>query len=234
MHSLNSSLLPVSFWMSFHAVRDGALRNSLLAEARRCRRADGTLDAAALVQQPRLQSAFAEVCRYYVALALPRVVRRADLQVGGVTVKAGQTVAVFSRDVGFNDEAWAAAGRPQQTPLSEFEPGRFLSPSEEEQKKKKKKKEEEGEGSSSSPVVFSLDRLAGCWLPFGRGQRACPGRHFAKAEILVAFSMLFTRYELELSGDADSVRPDMRWYPIGVPPPTGKVPFRIRKKACYN
>lgn len=210
--------------MTFHGMRDAVLRNSLLAEAHECQRADGTFDIAALVQKPRLQSAFAEVCRYYVAIALPRVVKDSDLRVGDVTIKAGQALAILSRDVGFNDEAWAAAGRPQRTPLAEFEPERFLN------------RNPGGGGAATeegkdSSLIFSLDRLAGCWLPFGGGQRSCPGRHFAKAEILAAFSMLFTRYELELLGDADSMKPDMRWYPIGVLLPTAKVPFRIRKRA---
>lgn len=78
--------------------------------------------------------------------------------------------------------------------------------------------------------VFSLEGVAGCWLPFGGGQRMCPGRHFAKSEMLGTFAMLLSDYDLELSGDMDGIRPDMRWYPTGTLPPMGKVPFRIRRK----
>lgn len=224
LFALNSNVLRLSFWLVLHTICDANLRARLLAEVERCcsssRDASNgscrTIDAVALAQQPRLQSVFAEVCRYYVAVALPRVVQHAPLRLaGGYAVPAGGTVVVFSRDPGFNDEAWAAAGRPQQRLLAEFDPERFLVAAQEEEQKMED--------------CYSMEKLSGCWLPFGGGQRMCPGRHFAKSEILVAFATLFLRYELELVGD--NVRPDMRWYAIGALLPTRKVPFRIRKRA---
>lgn len=60
----------------------------------------------------------------------------------------------------------------------------------------------------------------------------CPGRHFAKVEMLGTFAMLFSKFELELvsTKNLGDVKPDMTWYPTGTLPPTNKVPFRIRKK----
>lgn len=221
---MNSNALRISFWLAFHAIRDAALRDSLLTDVQQCRRADGSLDVTALVQKPRLQSAFAEVCRYYVAIALPRVVKKSDLTFGDYTIPEGQTVVMLNREPGFNDEAWATVGREQRSPLAKFDPERFLVA--------QGVTEANSHASSNGKgLAFSLDRLGGCWLPFGGGHRMCPGRHFAKAEILVMFSMLFTGYELEFLGSVDDVKPDMRWYPIGALLPTKKVPFRIRKRA---
>lgn len=202
-----------------HALQDKKLRSQLLAEAGGCRRPDGVFDVAELSQQPRLQSAFAEVCRFYVAIGISRTVSNSDLKLGEWTIPVGETLSIFSRTAAFNDEAWAAQGHKKPgKPLSVFDAERFLvSP---------------GPGGADQGVepVFSLEGVAGCWLPFGGGQRMCPGRHFAKSEMLGTFAMLLSDYDLELSGDMDGIRPDMRWYPTGTLPPIGKVPFRIRRK----
>ena len=208
------------FWFIFHALRDIPLQTRLLAEAQQCRQADGLFDVTALAQKPRLQSAFAEVCRYYVAIAISRTVTTPGLHLGEWTIPAGQTLSVFGREAAFNDEAWAFVGRPQEKPLANFDSERFLF----------------AQGADmmagTDDIAFSLEGLAGCWLPFGGGQRMCPGRHFAKVEMLGTFAILFTRFELELMSTrtVDDVKPDMKWYPTGTLPPTNRVPFRIRKK----
>jgi cytochrome P450 len=201
----------------FRALEDASLRDRLLAEAEQCRRdPTGPFDVAALGQQPLMQSVFAEVCRYYVAIAIARTIDGADVKLsGGWTLPVGHTIAIFNRAPALSDEVWAEAGRKGR-PMAEFDPERFLV--------------EDGQGKKE----FSLDGLAGCWLPFGGGQRMCPGRHFAKTEMLGTCAMLFTRYELELVGNVGEVEPDMRWYPTGTLPPNKQVPFRIRKRAGSN
>lgn len=61
----------------------------------------------------------------------------------------------------------------------------------------------------------------------------CPGRHFAKVEMLGTFAMFFTKFELELTmtENMGDVKPDMNYYPTGTLPPTNRVPFRIRKRS---
>lgn len=196
------------------------MQSRLLAEAQQCRKSDGLFDVTALAQKPRLQSAFAETCRYYVAIAISRTVNAPGLNLGEWTIPAGQTLSVFGREAAFNDEAWALVGRPQEKPLANFHAERFLVAP------------EAYAAAGTDDVAFSLDGLAGCWLPFGGGQRMCPGRHFAKVEMLGTFAMFFSKFELELMStkSLNDVKPDMKWYPTGTLPPTNKVPFRIRKK----
>lgn len=78
---------------------------------------------------------------------------------------------------------------------------------------------------------FSMEGVAGGWIPYGGGQRICPGRHFAKQEIIGTFAMLFTHYDIELLTPENFFpAPDMRFFPFGGLPPKEKIPFRIRQR----
>ena len=78
---------------------------------------------------------------------------------------------------------------------------------------------------------FSLEGVAGGWIPYGGGQRMCPGRHFAKQEIIGTLALLLTHYEIELREPAKGVPEcDMRFFPFGGLPPTKEIPFRMRMR----
>lgn len=185
----------------------------------------GAIDISELARQPLLQSTYAEVLRLRVAIAQSRVSELQDFSFGGYKVERNHPLLIFSRPLALNEDMWAAAGRNTPVPLENFYADRFLV-------QKKPINGDSLENDKLSGLEFSLDGLAGIWLPFGGGQRMCPGRHFAKMEILSTFSLLFTRYAIELGPNMDSskVVPDMRWEPVGALPPACKVPFRIRRR----
>ncbi|KAK0630533.1 cytochrome P450 [Bombardia bombarda] len=217
MMASNGNAVPCVFWFIYEALRNEALRQQLTIEASECVRPDSTIDAAKLVTQPLLQSAYAEVLRLRVGIGMTRVSESEPFSLGGYQIPKGESCLIFSRHPAFNEEAWQAAGRPSAVtgaPLEEFHADRFLVP----------KKDEELGG-----LEFSLDGLAGLWLPYGGGQRMCPGRHFAKSEIISTFALLTSRYDMELM-EGVAVEPDLRWFPVGALPPAGKLPFRMRRK----
>lgn len=78
---------------------------------------------------------------------------------------------------------------------------------------------------------FSLEGVAGGWIPYGGGQRMCPGRHFAKQEIIGTLALLLTHYEIELREPTKGAPEcDMRFFPFGGLPPTKQIPFRMRRR----
>ena len=95
-------------------------------------------------------------------------------------------------------------------------------------------KGEEANPCGSSTPVFSLKGLENCWVPFGGGPTLCPGRKFAKNEMLASFAILSTKFDVELlvtSGrKKKKIEPDMSFLSIGTVPPKGDVPFRIRRR----
>ena len=91
---------------------------------------------------------------------------------------------------------------------------------------------------------FSLDGLAGSWIPYGGGPFMCPGRHFAKQEIIGSFALFVSYFEIELEGGRDGgegggksgrgsgsdLEPDMRFFGLGALPPKNKIGCRIRRR----
>lgn len=66
---------------------------------------------------------------------------------------------------------------------------------------------------------FPLDGLS-----YGGGQRMCPGRHFAKQEMIASFAMLCTAYEIDLRTEERlRLEADMGYFPFGGLPPKGRI-----------
>jgi hypothetical protein len=81
------------------------------------------------------------------------------------------------------------------------------------------------------PPRFSLAGRAGAWIPFGGGRHICPGRHFAKREIIGTFAVLCDAFDMELlPHGGGGTQPDTHFFAVGAMPAKGKVPFRMRRR----
>lgn len=204
------------FWYLYEALKDPDLHAKMMAEVATCRSRDGWHDIPDLANQPLLESVYAEVLRLRISILVGRTVEYGDLKVGGCRVPRGDVVLMPTDWMHFNREAWIRAGRPVDKPLNQFDAERFLVPSE------------------KGGPVFSTDGLAGLWVPYGGGDRMCPGRHLVKLEMLTIYAYLFTRYEIEVDEadmDITMVRPNMGYVSFGALPPNRAVRFRIKRKA---
>lgn len=78
---------------------------------------------------------------------------------------------------------------------------------------------------------FSLNGLAGGWIPYGAGEFMCPGRHLAKQEMIGSFAIFLANYEVELKVPEGWVpKSDTSFFATGTLPPLGEIPFRIRRR----
>ncbi|KAK6821750.1 cytochrome P450 [Apiospora arundinis] len=189
------------------------LASRLSSEVDHCISADGDIIIDEIAAQPLLESAYMEVLRLRVSILVSRMVEFGDVKFSGYTIRRGELVFMPTDGVHFSEDAWAQAGRPSTgKSLREFDAERFLVASDD--------SDDDGTGG-----------LAGLWIPFGGGERMCPGRHLAKLEIILTYAALFSKFDLELGAvDAGSVQCDMKFAPFGALPPNRKVPFRIRRK----
>ncbi|KAJ3577850.1 hypothetical protein NPX13_g2717 [Xylaria arbuscula] len=185
MFGANGNTPAVIFWYMFEALRDSELARRLMAELTPCfsQKAGGEkddLDISRLVAQPLLQSVYAEVLRLRVSILVSRIVEHKDITIHGHGVQRGEYIVMPTDAVHFNEEAWVRAGRSSKIPLSQFDAARFLV------------------ASDNGELEFDSDGLGGLWIPFGRGDRLCSGRHVAKLKMLDSFAHLFHNYEMEL------------------------------------
>jgi cytochrome P450 len=114
--------------------------------------------------------------------------------------------------------AWDT-GADDAHPLDQFWVGRFL------------KNPPCSTGSEETPV-FSTDHVEGSWIPYGGGPRQCPGRHFAKRQILLSTALMISLFDCEIVGEGMNMQEDLSLMGFGggVSHPAGKVPVRMRQR----
>lgn len=219
----NSNATHAAFWLIRSIVRDPAVEQQFLLEIERARLpcANGHLvryDLDALCAIPYLQSLYAETLRLYVANIVLRSPRGKDVSVGDWSIPRGEIVAIMSHPM-HHDETKFNIGTPHHPhPLSEFWAERFLVLQ-----------------NSADPLHdqkttrFSLKGTEGAWLPFGGGTNECPGRFFAKQEMLLTAALLIGNFDIQL--DEDSVEIDWRYFGTGVLGVKGEQPFRLSQRS---
>ncbi|KGO43074.1 Cytochrome P450 [Penicillium expansum] len=212
----NANAVPAVFWYIFESFKDLELQENLKTELQDCLKPEtGDLDIPKLSTKPLLQSTYAEVLRLRVTTSTIRTNEDANFRLGpDYTIGKNMIMTIFSSVTAYNRQAWEAT-RPETVtiPLDEFWPERFVR-------------------KDKIDANFSLEGLTECWMPYGGGHRMCPGRHFAKNEIIGTLGVLLELFECELVDvkQAERVKPDTRWVPYGTLPPTKKLAVRLRRR----
>lgn len=235
--------------MIYEALKSPSLVSQALAEIQAAQSQSfppgkSTIDTEVLCTMPILQSMYAESLRLYTSLFSMRSAIHGDFKLGGYTVPKNELIGVDSRVSAMDKDTWntgdTIADSKGPHPLDEFWAERFVQypnnpdsgPLRPNPERRQTSSTANAETPSGHDGRFTTEGLAGAWTPYGGGSRQCPGRNFAKQEIIVAFALVLSMLELELVGKQDhsSVRPDIKYYALGTLPPKGKIPFRMRRK----
>ena len=204
-----------------------------------------------LGNDPLLQSIFAEITRLRVVGLIARVPTGGDYQLGPWSIPKGSILASSSRTAALNKNIWNAGTEDEPHPLEEFWEERFLVyPDKPNSGPLRQRKDVPGSakqdpapssspqphpsGANPSSPTFSLKGLNGAYIPFGGGVGICPGRHFARQEVVCTLARLALQYDLELLVPQGwQPKMDTAFFPTGTLPPAQKVRFRIRGRAAY-
>ena len=206
-------------------------------------------DTEGLTRNPLLQSVWSEVLRLYVALF---IVRGADHDAftlpSGHTVPPKKMIVVDTHTAHMDPAVWNAA----KAPLDAFQADRFLVYPE---RPESGPLRAEARPAASPPVSspgtpptpltppsacapatedpfeprFSASGLSGSLIAFGGGRHSCPGRAFAKQEVLLCVAVLTALFDIEIPENAD-MGTDLNYYGLGSLPPRSKMPVRIRRR----
>lgn len=210
---LNSNAIPITSWMLMHILdpQKPDLRARVLAEIEPCATtttaatgADGALglDIQRLAGSPLMQSIFHETLRLYtdvlvtrelfedVALPLGDTKEQQPAAGGGrrqVLLRKGTRVIAPTLM-----NHWDS-GHFSDPPAHVFSPDRYLVPAD---PARKTKKASGGGGSGDDERVFSSAADDGRVWPWGGGKTICPGRLFAKQEVMAAVAVVLLSFDI--------------------------------------
>ncbi|KAL8826942.1 MAG: hypothetical protein Q9170_007209 [Blastenia crenularia] len=248
MWATNSNSVPAATWFLLEILQDPSLRSRVseilppaaLTPSKLSSQSTFSpiFDTPKLCSSPLLQSLYAETLRLRVAVLVVREPARDNYSFRGWHIKKEEVLSISTRTEAMNPEVWNAGSARDAHPLDTMWADRFIVDPRDPNSgplslpnEKRKQRLQDGSKRSGEPY-FSMDGLAASWIPYGGGTSLCPGRHFAKQEIITTAAILLTAFDIELIGEKErgKVGVDMGCFGFGTMPPDRKVPFRIRRK----
>lgn len=257
----NANVIPATGWALLNVLASPGLTERVLAETAGCFDGEkDTLDVSALCSKPLLTSIYLESLRFSVATTVARNPVVDDFRLCGWTVPRDAALFTISWFGGRDPNFWNTGrilpdGTPEH-PVDAFWAERFLEypddpasgpvrkPDEaiyrtaaaaaeaEKEGGRQRQRERTAEDDRAAKVVSHTAALQGHLYPYGGGNRICPGRHFAKQEMMATVAVMLHEFEIELAdpGSARKARPDMAVFPAGTLGPDRKVPVRLRRR----
>ncbi|GJC87677.1 cholesterol 7-alpha-monooxygenase [Colletotrichum liriopes] len=170
--AINANAVPMTAYMLIEMVRDPQLLQRVRAEVKPAMGVDTkttmfNIDISELSALPLLNSVYNECLRLRSSIPISRRLRQ-DVEIDGYLLKKGNFILAPSWVSHVDEAVWTFPDHPAR----EFWAERFLQP----QMRKVK---------------------LGDYCPYGGGSVICPGRFFAKHEILAAVAMIVTTFDME-------------------------------------
>ena len=245
--SSSGNVIAASFWCLCFILQDPALKAAIMAETEPCfQKGSLVFDSEKLYTRPLLQSVYLETLRLAVAAPITRISRVPKFRLGKWAVQKDEmmfaTTWVASRDTSFWNQGNVdpSTGKADH-PVDEFWAERFLEFADDpasgpvqkpnDASNKSGNKAQDPDRYSKAKVVEA--GMQGYYYPFGGGSKMCPGRFFAKRQILVTVALMLRAFDMELLDPAAAAKtkPCMPLAPVGTVRPNVKIPFKIRKRS---
>lgn len=213
LFGLSSNAIPATGWMLFHILdtikdtSESTLYTEITSEIQASKNDDGTINVALLVNQPILQSTMHEVLRMYVDTLITREIDR-DMSLPLTSEKSDKprfisvkknSLVIMPTYPAHTNPCWQSVEYPHHPPANVFYPYRFLTsdPSDPSQK-----------------PVFTTAHAAGKFFPFGGGRTVCPGRIFAKQEIVGGVAIMLDTFDFKVLGYLDEQKKPSEKFPF--------------------
>ncbi|KAK1758041.1 cytochrome P450 [Echria macrotheca] len=181
---LNGNSIPIATWALFELVQDPELLEAVRNEAETAFDTDSsgqrTLDVPRMLTLPLLQSVYVETLRLHVSVNVTREVV-GDVTLGGYKLPKHALIQAPTWLAHSNEKVWSAEGHP----ASEFWAYRHVRYS---------NTDSDGKGKAE----FVMSAGPNDFFPYGGGISMCPGRHFAKQEIMAALAIMVTTFDIEM------------------------------------
>lgn len=226
--------MPAAAWFLIEILRDPQLHQEVQNKLHTATQHNSAQQATQfspteVVEDPLLQSIYAETLRLRVASLVVREAAQCTFSFRGWQILKDKTILVSSHTEAMNKQIWNT-GPSNGHPLDKFWHSRFLvdpkvpgsGPL-----KEPKKHRADNSGTLAAPY-FSMDGVAGSWIPYGGGRSLCPGRHFAKRQVILTAAVFLSKFDIILRDESEPAV-DMRHFGFGTMPPKHKIPCQIRR-----
>ncbi|KAI0126344.1 cytochrome P450 [Xylariales sp. AK1849] len=242
----NSNVIPTAFWTVLGILKSENLKGRALAEIDECFEGKSNAVAAEKLCSAKLAVAmYHESLRYAVGVMNVRSPNNDGFRMGKWLFNK-KDVFVTSAWAAHRDETFWNTGRilpsgKAEHPVDTWWAERFLEYSGD-PASGPVRKPDPGVYRNAAPVnrTYEDDKRAtvvtsgtsGHSFPYGGGLKICPGRFFAKNEMIAGAGMLLRMYDIELVDPvaANAVGLDMKYFPFGALPPDRKVAVNIRRR----
>ncbi|OTA55082.1 cytochrome P450 [Hypoxylon sp. EC38] len=191
LFGLNGNTLPIATWILMELIQDPPLFRRVRQEVEQAFTIDKQTgqhqleNAEKLLSMPLIQSVYTEALRMHISFNATREVLE-DIYIGGYRIPKGSLVQSPTQIAHYNETVWGVDGHP----ASEFWAERHLSYVE----------KTNGENETVKVPQFSINARPTSFFPYGGDHAMCPGRHFAKREIIMAMAIVVAKFDIEFVG----------------------------------
>ncbi|KAF2726544.1 cytochrome P450 [Polyplosphaeria fusca] len=188
-----------------------------------------------LMALPLLQSVYAEVLRLRTDVQTVFRNNRDDIRINEWIFPKKSLLLIPTRPAHMDNDYWNT--RQGRHPLDRFWADRFLAYPGDAQSGPSLHNNRRMEGTKDIHTVnkagpkFIASGTSDSWIPYGVGDRACPGRFFAQREMVAYCAIMVQNFEIEFPDlNAEEYVPNNDvFYGLGVQRPKVAIPFRIRR-----
>ncbi|KAI8151552.1 Cholesterol 7-alpha-monooxygenase [Colletotrichum sp. SAR 10_70] len=183
----NVNSIPQTAWVVMELAKNPSLWRAVKEEVQGAILPDPVtskpaIDVTKLLALPLLQSVYAETLRLHVSINVTREVME-PIEWDGYVLPKGSLVQAPTQ-IGLQDESvWGVEGHS----ASSFWAERHI----------KYVDKEDDLGHVKTTMEFSMAGRPSDYFPYGGGVSMCPGRFFAKQEIMLVAAMIVSRFEIE-------------------------------------
>ncbi|MCJ1270046.1 hypothetical protein MMC22_009940 [Lobaria immixta] len=230
---------PMAIWNIIEVFRDRSLLSRVRAELATVHFQGITSreDIDKLLSLPLLQSIYAEMLRLRVETQTVLSSDREDIRINEWQFPKKTLILVpcgaAHRDLSF----WNT--KEGEHPVDQFWADRFLIYPDDRRSGPRKngtadldkfgEKATEAAADPGKPK-FVNSGLANSFIPYGIGERTCPGRGFARREIIAFCAIMVHQFDLEILSTEKDFKISPAFYGLGTQRPLRKIPFKVRKR----
>ncbi|KAM7203381.1 putative cytochrome P450 E-class, group IV [Naviculisporaceae sp. PSN 640] len=186
----NANSIPICVWMLMYTIRDPVLFASIREEVESVLIIDPssgnkTLDLQKMLALPLLQSVYIECLRMHMSINVTREVVEPTM-FEGYLIEKGAIIQGPAEIIHYEEENWGKEGHP----ASEFWAERHV-------KYVDSDEADATTGEKKKVRQFAMSGRAAEFIPYGGGVSMCPGRFFAKQEMLMTVALMVSRFDIE-------------------------------------